>query len=58
MKSLYVVMQGGTNPVAIVIPSPKAVFMTRKDANEYIKARQYPNLWYVRKVESHIEAGQ
>ena len=50
MRSLYVAMQGGCHPIAIVIPSPKAVFSSRKEANEYIKVRANPHLWYVRKV--------
>ena len=50
MKSLYIAMQGGCHPIALVIPSPRAVFSSRKEANEYIKVRANPNLWYVRKV--------
>ena len=50
MKSLYVAMQGGCHPIALVIPSPRAVFSSRKEANEYIKVRANPHLWYVRKV--------
>ena len=50
MKSLYIAMQGGCHPIAIVIPSPKAVFSSRKEANEYIKGRAEPYHWYVRKV--------
>ena len=50
MKSLYIAMQGGCHPIAFVIPSPRAVFSSRKEANEYIKVRANPHLWYVRKV--------
>jgi hypothetical protein len=50
MTSLYVAMQGGTHPCAIVIPTPRAVFSTRKAANAYIKLKQFPHMWYVRKV--------
>lgn len=43
MGSLFVVMQGGSSPVAIVIPTPKAVFSTRKEANDFIKGKRYPH---------------
>lgn len=55
MKSLFVVMQGGSSPIAIVIPSPKAVFQTRKEANAYILKRANSHLYYVRKVENMLE---
>ena len=58
MKSLFVAMQGGVHPVAIVIPTPRAVFKTRKEANTYIKSRQYPHLWYVRKVSNMTEKAE
>ncbi len=37
MKTCYVVMATSHSPIAFVIPSPKAVFMTRKEANDYCK---------------------
>lgn len=46
----FVIMKSGTHPVAIVIPSPVAFAETRKLANKYIRERQYPHLYYVRKV--------
>ena len=46
----FVIMKSGTHPVAIVIPSPVAFAATRKQANKYIRERQYPHLYYVRKV--------
>lgn len=54
MSSLFIVMQGGSSPIAIVIPTPKAVFSSRKEANEFIKSKRYPHEWYVRRVESHL----
>lgn len=55
MKSLYVAMRGGSSPIAIVIPSPYAVFSTRKAANDYIKTKRDADFWYVRKVVSMLE---
>lgn len=46
----FVIMKSGKHPVAIVIPSPVAFAETRKLANKYIRERQYPNLYYIRKV--------
>ena len=46
----FVIMKSGTHPGAIVIPSPVAFAETRKLANKYIRERQYPHLYYVRKV--------
>lgn len=46
----FVIMKSGTHPVVIVIPSPVAFAATRKQANKYIRERQYPHLYYVRKV--------
>ena len=46
----FVIMKSGTHPGAIVIPSPVAFAETRKLANMYIRERQYPHLYYVRKV--------
>lgn len=51
MTSMFVAMQGGSSPIYIVIPTPRAVFKTRKAANEYIKTKRYPEEWYVRKVD-------
>lgn len=51
MASLFVAMQGGSHPVAIVIPTPRAVFNTRKAANAYIHTKRDSSHWYVRKVE-------
>jgi hypothetical protein len=46
----FVIMKGGYHPNAIVIPSPVAVAASRKEANQYIKERQHPHLYYVRKA--------
>lgn len=48
MKSLFIVMQGGSHACAIIIPTPRAVFGSRKAANKYIKERKHPHEWYVR----------
>ena len=52
----YVIMRGGTSPIAIVIPTPVAVRATRKQANDYIKTKRYPGEFYVRHVRDDQEA--
>lgn len=52
----YVIMRGGSSPVAIIIPTPVAVRATRKQANEFIKGKKYPNEYYVRHVRDDQEA--
>lgn len=55
MKTCYVVMATRYSPVAIIIPSPKAVFMTRKEADNFCKAHNEKNNTvlelYVRRAE-------
>ena len=55
MKYLFVVMQGGSHPLAIVIPTPRAVFGSRKAANKYIKERKHQHEWYVRLATDFTE---
>lgn len=54
MKSCYVVMATSYSPIALVIPSPKAVFMSRKEAEKFCKAHNENTLTrtecYVRKA--------
>jgi hypothetical protein len=56
MKSLFVVMRGGSSPIAIVIPTPVAVFSSRKSANKWILSKQYAHQYYVRKSENLTES--
>lgn len=55
MKTCYVVMATRNSPNVIVIPSPRAVFMTRKEATEYCKTHnenpRTSTYLYVRKAE-------
>jgi len=55
MKSCYVVMATSYSPIALVIPSPKAVFLSRKEAENFCKAHNENTLTrtecYVRKAE-------
>lgn len=55
MQSCYVVMTAAQSPVAIIMPSPKVVFMTRKEADAYCKkhndSSRTTTIAYVRKVQ-------
>ena len=54
MKSCYVVMATRYHPSAIIIPSPKCVFFTRKKAEDYCKKHNENNRTstelYIRRV--------
>lgn len=58
MKYAFVAMRGGNSPIAIVIPSPYAVFASRKEANAYIKRKIDPHNWYVRRVDDLRKQGE
>lgn len=55
MATCYVVMATHQSPVFIVIPSPKAVFMKKKDADAFAKQHndnpRTTSELYVRKAE-------
>lgn len=55
MKSCYVVMSEFSSPVAVCIPSPKAVFLSKKEAENFAKEHndnpRTTNVYYVRKAE-------
>lgn len=47
----YVIMRGGSHPIAIVIPTPVAIRKTRKQCSEWIASKKYPNEYYIRHVK-------
>lgn len=48
--SKYVIMRGGSSPIAIIIPTPVAIRDSLAEARFYVKHRKYPDEYYIRRV--------